>query len=211
MPAKSIIATRYHRMKNGIETHRSSMPAELLKLIHVDKLLTMGDKFELEYAKEAKARGEIETVHDERMTEVFELKVAFNLVKNLTEAYVGEHKREDLKKFIKTGKYLEKASYLQNALRADEKILAQVGEHNLEELEKAIREFQDAVATENLTEDALEEADEITDKLVAPLAKALNSTKLFIKAWIYDIDRPELYAEFVKPRARRKKTEEASS
>jgi hypothetical protein len=209
MPKKHTLTSRFLRMKNGITSHMAELPAELQALLKIDEFMATGDQFMAEYEKEAAARGQIDPARAERMAEALDLKIAYNLCKNLTEAYVGEHKKDDLERFIKTGKYIEKAIYLRNALRENEEVLTKVGEHNLEELEKAIAEYQDAVALETATEESLDGADEASDKLVVPLNKMLNTARMYIKAWLYSIDRPELYAEFVKPRVVVKKKSEA--
>jgi hypothetical protein len=201
MTQKSSIIARFSRIKNGIITHRDDMPTELQTLLKIDELFATGETFIKTYEEEVAAREKIDTVRDERRSEYGELKIAFNLCKNLIQAHVGEHDKEKLTIFIKNGKYIERAIYLRNALRTDAEVLTKVGEPHLEELERAINEFQHAVAEENVIEEKLDSADEATDEISSSFLHDVLAAKYYIRAWLYSIKRLDLYAEFVKPRS----------
>ena len=208
MPIKSVLAARYTRMKHGLTSHISELPAALQELLELPKLYELGDSFLAEYEKESTARIAVEPLRNDRRRETLELKTQYNLVKNLTEAFVGEEHATLLNTFIPSGRvsYIERAIHLRNALRGDGAILVQVGEQHLEELERAIHEYQEAVAAEDSTEAALDMADDEADTIAFTLAKMVHKAKLYIKAWTYDIEKPEIFSEFIVPRTMKKKT-----
>lgn len=210
MPAldglKTITADRYLRLKNGLATHASQFSPEFAAVLNIAPLYALGDQFVADHAVEAAAEPAVAPLHRARAEAELELKIAFNEAKNFVQGIIGEHRKDELALYVKTGTLLEKAIYLRNALREHPEVAARVGTTTVANLEREITEYQDAVAALGATASTASVADHATDDAVLPLMAAIRRATLYLTAWTNDIGRPELMDEFVLPRVVRKKS-----
>lgn len=198
--AKTLLAARYQRLRAGFESHRDLFTPGILPLLRMEELITAGDAFAAAHAAEIAARPQVSPLSAARAAAEMELRIAYNRVKNLLEARIGEHDTAQIDRVIGRGSLLTRALYTQTALTADPAFAALAGEHEVAELTREIREYQDAARAYADTREAAEAADDTTDAAADELVLLLRRTQLYIAAYLEDIQRTDLMPSFVQPR-----------